>query len=202
MLSRCKPPKDTQDPVLGLSTVDICTTDIYSSIMIDGFKSFPSGHSSCKKKINIFRNCSFTLFIFSLLCRFRISIVLYSGKIEVIWWNGRKFEEIHTKKKKIITNILFNKKHTYKGFCSIFPFLGATLVAISRIEDYRHHWHDVFIGAILGTVCAYFSYRQFYPSLGQDTCHHPFMTRLLYWKAGETNDEQEESRDQNVWMIG
>ncbi|CAO3677165.1 unnamed protein product [Rhizopus stolonifer] len=46
MLSRCKPPKDTQDPILGLSTVDICTTDIYSSIMIDGFKSFPSGHSS------------------------------------------------------------------------------------------------------------------------------------------------------------
>lgn len=50
MLSRCKPPTDTQDPPLGLSTVDICTTDIHSHMMIDGFKSFPSGHSSCMRK--------------------------------------------------------------------------------------------------------------------------------------------------------
>lgn len=48
MLSRCQPPLDTVDPVFGLSTVDICTTDINSHEMIDGFKSFPSGHSSCK----------------------------------------------------------------------------------------------------------------------------------------------------------
>lgn len=50
MLSRCKPALDTEDPPLGLSTVDICTTDIHSHIMIDGFKSFPSGHSSCKEE--------------------------------------------------------------------------------------------------------------------------------------------------------
>lgn len=63
MLSRCKPPTDTQDPLLGLSTVDICTTDIHSHLMIDGFKSFPSGHSSCmkkKKKKKIEKNVLFT----------------------------------------------------------------------------------------------------------------------------------------------
>lgn len=48
MLSRCKPPPDSADPQFGLSSVAICTTDIYSHEMIDGFKSFPSGHSSCK----------------------------------------------------------------------------------------------------------------------------------------------------------
>jgi diacylglycerol diphosphate phosphatase/phosphatidate phosphatase len=47
MLDRCKPPPDTVDPVFGLSNVTICTTDIYSHTMVDGFKSFPSGHSSC-----------------------------------------------------------------------------------------------------------------------------------------------------------
>ncbi|KAG1160078.1 hypothetical protein G6F37_004313 [Rhizopus arrhizus] len=152
MLSRCKPPTDTQDPPLGLSTVDICTTDIHSHLMIDGFKSFPSGHSSFS-----FAGLGYLSFYIA-------------GKL-------RLFDQMG---------------HTYKGFCTIFPFLGAMLVAISRTEDYRHHWHDVFIGALLGIVCAYFSYRQYYPSLGQDECHAPFMTRLLYWKDGTNNRQEEE----------
>lgn len=32
----------------------------------------------------------------------------------------------------------------------MFPSIGALLVAISRTEDYRHHWQDVFIGSLLG----------------------------------------------------
>ncbi|KAI9279261.1 phosphatidic acid phosphatase type 2/haloperoxidase [Sporodiniella umbellata] len=153
MLARCKPIAGAQDPVLGLSTVDICTSDRYSYEMIDGFKSFPSGHSSFS-----FAGLGYLSFYIA-------------GKL-------RLFDEMG---------------HTYKGFLSIFPFLGATLVAISRVEDYRHHWQDVFIGAILGTVCAYFSYRQFYPSLSQDACHHPFMTRLLYWQTdqNQANDDPE-----------
>jgi membrane-associated phospholipid phosphatase len=47
MLSRCQPPADTRDPLFGLTSVDACTTALDSHIMIDGFKSFPSGHSSC-----------------------------------------------------------------------------------------------------------------------------------------------------------
>jgi len=30
------------------------------------------------------------------------------------------------------------------------PFVGAALIAISRVTDYRHHWSDVTVGAILG----------------------------------------------------
>ena len=70
----------------------------------------------------------------------------------------------------------------------MFPFIGAALVAISRTEDYRHHWQDVFIGALLGTICAYFAYRQYYPALGHNTCHTPFMTRILYCQAGLNNN--------------
>ncbi|ORE04895.1 acid phosphatase/Vanadium-dependent haloperoxidase [Rhizopus microsporus var. microsporus] len=147
MLSRCKPALDAEDPPLGLSTVDICTTDIHSHIMIDGFKSFPSGHSSFS-----FAGLGYLSFYMA-------------GKL-------RLFDE---------------KGHTYKGFCCIFPFIGAALVAISRTEDYRHHWHDVFIGALLGTVCAYFAYRQYYPALGHNACHTPFMTRMLYWQSGLDN---------------
>ncbi|KAI8060737.1 phosphatidic acid phosphatase type 2/haloperoxidase [Gongronella butleri] len=45
-LDRCQPPLDAQDPPLGLSNYTICSTDINSHLMKDGFKSFPSGHSS------------------------------------------------------------------------------------------------------------------------------------------------------------
>ncbi|KAI8329184.1 phosphatidic acid phosphatase type 2/haloperoxidase [Choanephora cucurbitarum] len=68
--------------------------------------------------------------------------------------------------------------HTYKGFVFFFPFLGALLIAISRLRDYRHHWTDVFIGGIIGTVFAYFSYRQYYPSLAHEESHKPFAPRI------------------------
>ncbi|KAI8082543.1 phosphatidic acid phosphatase type 2/haloperoxidase [Gilbertella persicaria] len=68
--------------------------------------------------------------------------------------------------------------HTYKSFVFSFPFLGALLIAISRIRDYRHHWTDVFVGGIIGTVFAYFCYRQYYPSLAHKESQKPFPPRL------------------------
>ncbi|KAI9245997.1 phosphatidic acid phosphatase type 2/haloperoxidase [Sporodiniella umbellata] len=152
MLSRCVPVAGAQDPPLGLSTVDICTTDIHSHMMIDGFKSFPSGHSSFS-----FAGLGYLSFFIA-------------GKL-------RLFDQMG---------------HTYKGFCAVTPFVGAALVAISRTEDYRHHWHDVFIGSLLGTVCSYFAYRQYYPSLAHDTCNHPFMARLVYWSSSNPKPVAEE----------
>jgi membrane-associated phospholipid phosphatase len=47
LISRCHPIPGSADPPLGLSTSAICTqTNVH--IMRDGFKSFPSGHSSSK----------------------------------------------------------------------------------------------------------------------------------------------------------
>ncbi|CAO3656669.1 unnamed protein product [Mucor hiemalis] len=144
MLSRCQPPADAVDPRFGLTSVSICTTDINSHMMIDGFKSFPSGHSSFS-----FAGLMFLAFYIA-------------GKMKM-------FDE---------------KGHTYKGFIFAFPIIGALLVAISRTEDYRHHWQDVTIGALLGTLCAYFAYRQYYPGLSQDSCRDPFLTRLAHCKRG------------------
>lgn len=45
VIDRCQPPSGYVDPPFGLSTAAICTqTDM--SILKDGFRSFPSGHSS------------------------------------------------------------------------------------------------------------------------------------------------------------
>lgn len=48
LIDRCQPiPGSVNAPVYGLSNHTICTqTDAY--ILRDGFRSFPSGHSSCK----------------------------------------------------------------------------------------------------------------------------------------------------------
>lgn len=74
---------------------------------------------------------------------------------------------------------LFDKRGcTGKAWLALAPFSAAALVAISRTMDYRHHWHDVLVGSIVGTVMAYFSYRQYYPSLESEYCHRPYSPRI------------------------
>lgn len=47
------------------------------------------------------------------------------------------------------------------------PSLGAALVAISRIMDARHHPFDVISGSMLGIVCAWIAYRQYFPPISE-----------------------------------
>ncbi|KAH8924255.1 phosphatidic acid phosphatase type 2/haloperoxidase, partial [Atractiella rhizophila] len=73
---------------------------------------------------------------------------------------------------------LFDKKgHTLKAWIAVFPLFGATYVAITRTEDYRHHATDVIAGAVLGLVVAFFCYHLYYPSLNEKTCHLPYSPR-------------------------
>ncbi|KAJ3866580.1 phosphatidic acid phosphatase type 2/haloperoxidase [Lentinula novae-zelandiae] len=139
VIDRCQPPSGTIDPTFGLSTAAICTqTDM--SLLKDGFRSFPSGHSSLS-----FAGLGFLAFY-------------VAGKL----------------------HLFDHKGHIGKVWLFLAPFSGAALVAISRTMDYRrkYHWQDVFIGSILGTVMAYFSYRQYYPSLSSELCHQPYSPRI------------------------
>lgn len=54
------------------------------------------------------------------------------------------------------------------------PLIGAALIAISRLEDYRHDPFDVTVGSVLGMSVAYMSYRRYYPALRSAMCHVPF----------------------------
>ncbi|KAG1756553.1 PAP2-domain-containing protein [Suillus paluster] len=137
LLSRCMPIPGSHDPTFGLSTDAICTnTD--ESIMIDGWRSFPSGHSS--------------------LSHAGLGFLSYylAGKMHLFDTRG----------------------HTHKAWISVTPICGAILVAISRTMDYRHHWHDVVAGAILGLAVAYFAYRQYFPSLASPMSHKPHPPRV------------------------
>lgn len=78
---------------------------------------------------------------------------------------------------------LFAKLHVFtrrgRGQCwrllvSAAPLLLAAMVAISRTCDYHHHWQDVTVGSLLGSVLAYVGYRQYYPALSSQLCHLPY----------------------------
>lgn len=58
-----------------------------------------------------------------------------------------------------------NRGEAWKPLLCMTPILAATLVAVSRIMDARHHPFDVITGSLLGTVCAYVAYRQYFPPL-------------------------------------
>jgi len=47
-------------------------------------------------------------------------------------------------------SIFDRQGHSWKVLPVILPLLGAIFVGVSRIDDYWHHWTDVFAGAILG----------------------------------------------------
>lgn len=64
-------------------------------------------------------------------------------------------------------HIMDNKGEVWKMFLVMFPCLGATLIAVTRIMDARHHPFDVISGSLLGVLCAIISYRQYFPSLSE-----------------------------------
>lgn len=73
------------------------------------------------------------------------------------------------------------------------PLVGATLIAISRLEDYRHDVYDVTTGSVLGMLLAYFSYRRYYPTLNSPHCDTPYPSRAEWVSKngfGKLKDEE------------
>ncbi|KAL9246249.1 hypothetical protein vseg_019809 [Gypsophila vaccaria] len=52
--------------------------------------------------------------------------------------------------------------HVCKLCVVLLPLLSAALVGVSRVDDYWHHWTDVFAGALIGLTTSFFCYHQFF----------------------------------------
>lgn len=61
----------------------------------------------------------------------------------------------------------------YRTLVAFSPFLGAALIAISRLEDYRHDVFDVVVGSCLGLSIAFGVWRRWFPALSSRGCDEP-----------------------------
>lgn len=53
----------------------------------------------------------------------------------------------------------------WRKIVAFLPLLGAMLIALSRTQDYRHHFIDVMLGSGLGYLFAHYIYRRNFPAL-------------------------------------
>lgn len=61
----------------------------------------------------------------------------------------------------------------WRSIVAFLPFFGAALIALSRTEDYRHHFVDVIIGSVLGFSIANWSYFRYFPALTKEKAYEP-----------------------------
>lgn len=80
------------------------------------------------------------------------------------------------------------------------PTLGASLIAVSRIMDARHHPFDVISGSLLGMMMAYGAYRQYFPPVSE-SWRKGRAYPIRSWASEPRSPRPEErqvSRDQGV----
>lgn len=131
LIARCKPEAGT--PQNELIMIEVCTETSHH-VLHDGWRSYPSGHSS---------------FAFAGLGW--LALLLASQ-----------------------THVLRPRANMAVVLLCMVPLLGAALIAVSRLEDYRHDVFDVVTGSVLGMAITYFNWRRYYPSLLSSTCHEPY----------------------------
>ncbi|KAK6354822.1 hypothetical protein TWF696_003955 [Orbilia brochopaga] len=130
LISRCQPKEDT--PHDKLVTFDVCYQTNHHTLH-DGFRSFPSGHSSTS----------------------------FSGLFYLSLFLAGQF-------------FVFRPGADLLRTCAAFSGTAlAAFIAMSRLEDYRHDYADVLVGTWIGVLCAYASYRRYFPTLWSKRCNEP-----------------------------
>lgn len=182
LIARCKPASGT--PTNTLVGIDVCT-ETRSHVLHDGWRSFPSGHSSFS-----FAGLGYLSLFLAGQTRLFVLGGSGGGSYDEGSANGRRVVEDEGEQGKAV----YARGDLARALLCLSPLLGAAMIAISRCEDYRHDVYDVCTGALLGAVVAYWSYRRYWPKLSSRHCHEPYPgpsgmeSGLLY---GRLRDEEE-----------
>lgn len=162
LVARCKPATGT--PENTLVGVEVCT-ETRHHVLQDGWRSFPSGHSS-------FSFAGLGYLSLFLAGQVRLFVVNGGGSRKDGGagqrGNGRVRADDGEDK------AVYARGDLARALLCLAPLLGAAMIAISRCQDYRHDVYDVCTGALLGYVVAYWSYRRYWPQLSSWHCHEPY----------------------------
>ena len=79
------------------------------------------------------------------------------------------------------------------------PLIGAALIAISRLEDYRHDVYDVTVGSLIGILVAHFSYTRYFPRLQSSRCDMPYPSRAELVTNTKSKDEEARLGNGKQW---
>lgn len=160
LVARCKPALGT--PENTLVGIEVCT-ETRHHVLHDGWRSFPSGHSS-----------------FSFAGLGYLSLFL-AGQTHLFVIGGAGGE---AQDQESSDRAVYSRGDLTRALLCLAPLLGAAMIAISRCQDYRHDVYDVCTGALLGYVVAYWSYRRYWPRLSSRHCSEPYAR-----PSWETKDE-------------
>lgn len=96
------------------------------------------------------------------------------------------------------------RRDLLKALLCLSPLLGALMIAISRCMDYRHDVEDVCVGALIGWVITYWSYRRYWPRLSSVRCEEPYsgMTGERDGEGGQGSGRYGRVRDEEEGVIG
>ncbi|CAL3963886.1 unnamed protein product [Diplocarpon coronariae] len=160
----------------------ICTqTD--DSLLDDGFRSFPSGHSSFAAGGLIY----LSLFLASKLAITLPFLAPGSDATRLTAFPSRPFkraaeEQVHASRDKPGESLDEPSGHddtiiaarnqaagppVYLLAIVVTPFFASIYVAATRYSDFRHHGFDILFGYMIGTVCALFAFRYYHLPINQ-----------------------------------
>lgn len=195
LLSRCDPDLQNKaqfqiggfaqiDPAFLLYSAAICRQTDHAKLD-DGFRSFPSGHSSFSAAGLIY----LSLFIASKLG----TTIPFLPSSDYAWDASRfaafpsrmpkkskganahtnrssspdSFEDEETDSKIVAARNQAAAPPIYLLVLTIIPWFASIYISATRFSDFRHHGFDILFGYIIGTITAIFAFRYYHLPLSQ-----------------------------------
>lgn len=158
LLDRCKPDLDAltsggsaAHDRSGLVSERVCTVPHDTSLLEDGFRSFPSGHAGT----------AFAGLVY-LALSVRAALKSMVGRVVNSYAYTQPPSDMDTSEELTTRTPPPHEPWmpiTFSVLVPLVPVLAAAYIAASRVMDYRHHPTDVLAGATLGSLMALVVYR-------------------------------------------